>query len=715
MAITIGSPWQPGYSYGSLGTLSSMVLYKGNYYFNTVDHTSSNDFLTDYRKGYWSITFSTGYNSSNPTYRSHAGIACFDDNRKWNFYSPTHEGAFFDTDVSKTASSALSSTAFSTDYAIVSPSEAYFKVTINGYNGGGGVNSTSSLYHPLITTELGGYSKVDGTQYYAPEPEYTDTVSQYSTVTSPAPYPGTANRWRRTQTATARPTKVKQFGKLTNTGTGYGLFLNNDPSSGTAVNAINQDYKPFTIQPTSTGEIIREATATSIASDTTKMYGLTYFGFPASYTASIIQNITFDQAYDDPPLIFITESGDQDSFVPDAYYYSIHSNRDGWTKPPAGLSCAGFFKNASGKYIGACICAEGYHSGYNSISIPSQNNFATLGDSLIAPSSYGSFTALTHSSNSIKFRYFIVSNEESVNASTSTYGLKVWDSNGNTVFSSTEVTPSFVDFNTTDKTKSFNRTYWRPGTFSYAAWPLVDYTETAYNGTANDTTKLGMCINNYSPFNNIKKWSHSIVYYKFYSTSSNYVAWTGGTLHVGGDYMNVQYARQSVLTNYNNISYGNRTYHFFASNSVSNNQINIPNHKFTNNMLVKYETENQTPIGGLTQGGYYIIIVVDSNNIKLAKHEYDAGNGTAISLTGVTTTRKHKLIQAQYKDFRVYKGDTFAIGAGLDKFNINWFNSHPNEMFTTACESYNTHIKNETKKTDLFAWPRPGHGPTYEE
>jgi hypothetical protein len=80
--------------------------------------------------------------------------------------------------------------------------------------------------------------------------------------------------------------------------------------------------KPLYFQPTATGAI--ERTATAINSQ------LNDWG----YLPELSPNIVFDQEYDEPPLIFITDS------------------------EGVGVTLYGFVRNQGGKYIGACVSSE---------------------------------------------------------------------------------------------------------------------------------------------------------------------------------------------------------------------------------------------------------------------------------------------------------------------------------------------------------------------
>ena len=48
----------------------------------------------------------------------------------------------------------------------------------------------------------------------------------------------------------------------------------------------------------------------------------------------------------------------------------------------------------------------------------------------------------------------------------------------------------------------------------------------------------------------------------------------------------------------------------------------------------KYDRNSQTSIGGLSDGTEYYVIKVDANTFKLATTSTNAGNGTALTITG---------------------------------------------------------------------------------
>lgn len=83
---------------------------------------------------------------------------------------------------------------------------------------------------------------------------------------------------------------------------------------------------------------------------------------------------------------------------------------------------------------------------------------------------------------------------------------------------------------------------------------------------------------------------------------------------------------------------------FDGDNDVddANDTITINTHGFTTADKVTYTDGGNTAVSGLSDGGTFYVIVVDSNTIKLAASESNANAGTAINITG-TSGAGHKL------------------------------------------------------------------------
>ena len=89
---------------------------------------------------------------------------------------------------------------------------------------------------------------------------------------------------------------------------------------------------------------------------------------------------------------------------------------------------------------------------------------------------------------------------------------------------------------------------------------------------------------------------------------------------------------------------GSNVKSFDGDNDVddASDEITIASHGFTTADKVTYTDGGNVAITGLSDGGTYYVIVVDSNTIKLATSESDANGGTAINITGTSGTG-HKL------------------------------------------------------------------------
>jgi len=83
---------------------------------------------------------------------------------------------------------------------------------------------------------------------------------------------------------------------------------------------------------------------------------------------------------------------------------------------------------------------------------------------------------------------------------------------------------------------------------------------------------------------------------------------------------------------------------FDGDNDVddASDNITISSHGFTTADKVTYTDGGNVAINGLSDGGTYYVIVVDSNTIKLAASESNANAGTQINITG-TSGAGHKL------------------------------------------------------------------------
>ena len=69
--------------------------------------------------------------------------------------------------------------------------------------------------------------------------------------------------------------------------------------------------------------------------------------------------------------------------------------------------------------------------------------------------------------------------------------------------------------------------------------------------------------------------------------------------------------------------------------NLTDNQISIPAHGFSQGELVQYDSVGQTVVGGLSSGSPYYIILIDGDNIKLATTLENANANVAVDLTQV--------------------------------------------------------------------------------
>ncbi len=90
----------------------------------------------------------------------------------------------------------------------------------------------------------------------------------------------------------------------------------------------------------------------------------------------------------------------------------------------------------------------------------------------------------------------------------------------------------------------------------------------------------------------------------------------------------------TALVNFTSLGTGNHTLTTNQLN-LTDNQISIPAHGFSQGELVQYDSVGQTVVGGLSSGSPYYIILVDGDNIKLASTLENANANVAVDLTQV--------------------------------------------------------------------------------
>jgi hypothetical protein len=90
----------------------------------------------------------------------------------------------------------------------------------------------------------------------------------------------------------------------------------------------------------------------------------------------------------------------------------------------------------------------------------------------------------------------------------------------------------------------------------------------------------------------------------------------------------------TAIVNLTSLGVGN---HSLTTNqlNLTDNQISIPAHGFSQGELVQYDSVGQAVIGGLVSGNPYYIILIDGDNIKLATTLENANANVAVDLTSV--------------------------------------------------------------------------------
>ena len=408
----------------------SVITYNGFSYISTKFHLSGSSFLDDWKVGIWSYYIVS---------ESSSGMAVWGENRELFAITPLMDSVFYkDSLIRSTSSTIPSITDFQTQYAITSPAGNY-NFTFSSSGG----NFTSST---TMSFSLSGYVNMEGTNYYSPD----------ITPTRVGSFPGepgpSYNRLDAPPVLIPKSTNIKQFGKSTSSPT-YGISFKGIDD---IANAIDQDYQSFYIHPKSDGSIIRTGTATSFPSSFNTVYGRSGAGTnniaAGSLVNTLTQNITFDQAYDNPPLIFLTDQN------------------------PAPIALAGFITNSDGKYIGAAVVPP---SGFGTS--PELYGY----DVKPIETLYSPRVQLTST-----FEYFIVSNEESINALSNNYGIKIYQEDGVTeAYSSKNQTLTILE-NEIEKPYM----YWlsENGT-SYFANSEYGFD---FSRTAGRAPLIGICLNN---------------------------------------------------------------------------------------------------------------------------------------------------------------------------------------------------------------------------
>lgn len=333
-----------------------------------------------------------------------------------NLYSPSLNASFFRGATTLVNSATVQDTAFSNTFAVATPlSPVYY------YDNGELGNSFN----------ISGYTPYSGQQFNQPGAIGTSSAQG---VGAPAIYP--------------QSTYVHYFGTPPESSS-YGFRAKGANSTSLA---IDNQHKALYIQPDSNGAFIRYATATSLPS-----LGTSQGTGALSFTQNTSQNIYFNRAYTNPPLIFITQS--------DGYIAMNYMIRDG-----------------NGQYVGASITAE------SSFSTPNQAS----GTGAYAGNSYG-------------FKYFLVSEEQPTYAiQSSQWGMKVFDGGGSEVFNSSYFVPSFLTSNLYTPYMAMNPYYYYN----------INSTNRGFIG------KMGVCINNFNSITGYTAYvaQRFLIYGTYYGT-----------------------------------------------------------------------------------------------------------------------------------------------------------------------------------------------------
>lgn len=352
------------------------------------------------------------------------GIAGQNQNLVITFNSLISNGYFFKSSLNLLNSASILTTDFDSVYTLTSPTDPI------GYEISGATKEN------ITTTCIGVVNAYTANNYYSPS-IYQTTVTTY----------GIPQGWAYYQPRVVPQTSsVDSLGTTTKPTSGYGMYALSDFGSV----SIDDEYKTYYIHPDSQGNRIRSATATSIPSYIPTGYNSAGYPGIGTYSYSGTMNVTFDQPFDTPPLIFITSTT-----VPIA----LHQ----------------FIKNAQGKFIGAAIVAS-------SILTNGSNNGGTW-----SPQSGFGFTGVSYRRPQTgTFTYFIVSKEEPLNNSSS-YGIRVFNSSSEKIFDSSYFTTSFLSINIA-----------MPKAYMVSTTTGGSYEEENVSSTLSGP--LGLCINNINAF-----------------------------------------------------------------------------------------------------------------------------------------------------------------------------------------------------------------------
>ena len=413
-----------------------------------------------------------------------SGVATADGSGNLLLYSPNMNAAFLRGSGVFTGTSTIQDSTWSQTFAINTP--------------------ISPATIDFLSGSCAGSVSADGLTYYQPSVIGTGAPSNRNWY-----YTGQDD-----SISSIQSSYVHYFGTppAANNGYGFNAFgLDNTKF------AINQDFKSLYIQPDSTGNKIRTGTAYSIPSVSSGAQPNRQVYISLSQPTS--QTITFDKAYVNPPLIFITATSG-----PIAFNYMV---RDG-----------------NGMYIGASIVAA--------------SSFST-------PNTYSGTGAYT--ANTYTFSYFLVSEEYPVYVPQAPWGMRVFNGSGETVFNSSYFVPSFNYLTVAAPYLSF----------SYSSAYGIN------NSSSFTTTgSLGICINNLNSFTGVASYTgYSITYQGGGTWCSGPRNICGTYLNISGSSVSVyaygtaatQFSTNLVFTTYYTQNYAGRSYQYTLSPSASLNLI----------------------------------------------------------------------------------------------------------------------------------------------
>lgn len=373
------------------------------------------------------------------------------------FLSTVSNGYFFKTSNVITNTTTISTIDFNSLYSLPSPIDPMGYTVV--------VDPNSSRNSWIATYSIGNIPALSST-YTAP------SLQETTLTTATFPMPTTSNYIGWMPRLTARPAVVTSFGSTIKPTTGYGMFSVNDSGN---VN-IDETYESFYIHPTSTGQTLRTASVSSLPS-TIPANGVTLATATQAgdYTFSNTQNVTFDQEFTNPPLIFVTSA----------------------TVP---VAVNQFIKNANGKYIGASIVCN----------------------SLLASSTPNSGVSYRQAQSGT-FTYFIVSHETPVYGTSSTFGTRVFNGNGTKVFDSSYLVTNFYNSNIELPLTP----YWSGTSTATMQWMESSTTFGTYS------SNLGVCINSFSA------WSGIMRYISAVASSDGVIWWSLGPVTFLGRYLSI--------------------------------------------------------------------------------------------------------------------------------------------------------------------------------